>query len=206
MWAAICIAIAITILGIFFMVFFRKNIRTFLDRADKFKYRGVEIETENPSQEPVDTTVSSTEELMREFDSPILLEQENLINRELTSIQGLEREKFLVRYLSITKLELAFERIYSLIWGSQICILEHLNDRRTIGASKENIKTIFYDDAVIKWPGFFTNYSYEMYLDFLKSSNLIIERGETLFITEFGVDFLQYLTRIGKSGARFKPA
>lgn len=204
MWAAICIAIAITILGIFFMVFFRKNIRAFIDRAIKVKYPGGELETRNPSQEPVDTTVSSTEDRMREFDSPVLLEQENLINRELTSIQGLERERFLVRALATTNLAFAFEQIHSTIWGSQICLLEHLNNRRIIGASKEDIRISYYEDAATRWPAFFTNFSYDMYLGFLKESNLIIERGETLLITEFGVDFLQYLTRTGKSGTRFK--
>ena len=204
MWAAICIAIAITILGIFFMVFFRKNIRAFIDRAIKVKYPGGELETRNPSQEPVDTTVSSTEDRMREFDSPVLREQVNSINSELTSTQGPERERFLVRYLAIIKLDLAFERIYSIIWGSQIYILEYLNSRRLIGALKEGIKTSYYDDAATRWPASLTGYSYDMYLGFLKESNLIIERNETLFITEFGVDFLQYLTRTGKSDARFK--
>ncbi|MBA7704865.1 hypothetical protein ES703_113687 [subsurface metagenome] len=200
MWYAISIAF----ICVFFMVFFRKNIRAFIDRAYEFKYPGGEIKSKNPSQEPVDTTVSSTEDRMREFDSPVLQEQERLINEALTRV-GPEKERFLVHGLAITKLSLAFEQIYSTIWGSQIYILEHLNDRRLIGALKEDIKTSFYDEAAIRWPNSFTNYSYDVYLNFLKSSNLIIEQNESLFITDFGVDFLQYLTRTGKSGSRFKP-
>ncbi|MGA1980793.1 MAG: hypothetical protein ABSG99_09605 [Sedimentisphaerales bacterium] len=198
------IGISIVVLGLFFMLFFQKNIKGILDRTQKVKYGSGEIQTENPSQEPVDSTVSSTEEHTREFDSPVLREQVDLINNELTSMQASEKERFLVRYLSIVKLELAFERIYSIIWGSQIYILEHLNDRRFIGASKEDIKTSFYDPAVTRWPTFFRNYSYEAYLAFLKSSNLVREEGPLLFVTDFGVDFLQYLTRTGKSSARFK--
>lgn len=198
------IAISIAAICIVFMVLFQKNIRAFIDRAYKFKYPGGELVTKNPSQELVDTTVSSTEDRMREFDSPILREQENLINESLTRV-GPEKERFLVRDLAITKLSLAFERIYSVIWGSQIYILEYLNDRRLIGALKEDIKTSFYDDAVRRWPDRFVGYSFDMYLGFLKESNLIIEKNESLFITNFGVEFLRYLTSTGKSGARFKP-
>ena len=202
------LALAIIIICIFFMVLFRKNIGALLDRTRKVKYGSGEIQTENPSQEPVNTTVSPTEDRMREFDSPVLREQENSINAALTrggTTQGPEKERFLVRALAITRLALAFEQIHFIIWGSQIYILEYLNDRRLIGASKENIKTSFYDIAVTRWPNFFTNYSYDMYLGFLKASNLIREENEVLFITPFGMEFLQYLTNTGKSSAHFKP-
>jgi hypothetical protein len=198
----ICIAFAIITVCLAFMLIFKKYIGAFIDRTRKVKYGSGEVEAQSPSQEPVDTTVSSTEERTRQFDSPVLQEQENSTNRELTSVPAPERERFLVRYLSIVKLELAFERIYSVIWGSQISILEHLNDRRTIGRSKEEIKTDFYDEALKKWP--FIN-PYDGYLGFMKASNLIAEKNGILLITNFGVDFLQYLTRIGKSGARSKP-
>jgi len=198
------LAISIITICVFFMVFFHKNIRAFIDRTRTVKYRDSEVVTENPSQEPVDTTVSPTEEYTREFDSPVLQEQKRLINEALTRV-GPEKERFLVRELAITQLSLAFERTYSTIWGGQICILEELNDRRTLGSSKEEIKTSFYDVAVTKWPNYFTNYSYDEYLDFLKASNLMREENETLFINALGIEFLQYLTQTGKSGARFKP-
>ncbi len=197
------IAISIAAICIFFMVFFHKNIRALLDRTRKVTYHGGELETLNPSQELPDTTVSSTEERMREFDSPVLRDQENLINGELTGVRTApEKEKFLVRALALTKLALAFEQIHSIIWGSQIYILEYLNDRRTLGASKQDIKTSFYDVAIARWP--FIN-PYETYLGFMKASNLIREENESLFITNFGVEFLRYLTSTGKSNARFKP-
>ena len=144
---------------------------------------------------------------MKALDSPALQEGEGFINKTLKDAdvkEGPEREKLLIRYLAATTLALAFERIDSAIWGSQIYILEHLNANRS-GVLKDAIKTLYYDNAVTKWPPSFTNYSYDAYLGFLKNSNLVLEQDGCLLITQLGVEFLQYLARVGKSGARFRP-
>ena len=206
MWMALAIGISIITVCIFFMIFFRKNIRASIDRIKGVKYGRAEIQTESISQEPVDTTVSSTEKLMKALDNPVLQEGEDLISETLRKAsvkEGPEREKLLIRYLAATNLALTLERIDSVIWGSQIYILEHLNVNR-LGVLKDNIKTIYYDEAAEKWPPFFTNYSYDAYLGFLKNSNLVLEQDGCLLITILGVEFLQYLARIGKSGARFR--
>ena len=200
------IGISIIAVCIFFMVFFQKNIRALLDRIKGFKYGSAELQTESPSQKPVDTTASSAEKLMKALDSPALQEAEGFINKALEDAdvkEGPEREKLLIRYLAATTLALAFERINSAIWGSQIYILEHLNANRS-GALKDDVKTLYYDTAAAKWPPSFTNYSYDAYLGFMKNSNLVLEREGCLLITQFGVEFLQYLVRVGKSGARFR--
>ena len=59
------IGISIIAVCIFFMVFFQKNIRALLDRIKGFKYGRAELQTESPSQKPVDTTASSAEKLMK---------------------------------------------------------------------------------------------------------------------------------------------
>jgi len=64
---------------------------------------------------------------------------------------------------------------------------------------KGDIKTSYYDDTVKKWPNFFVGYSYDAYINFLKNSNLVLEKNGYLLITILGVEFLQYLTRIGSS-------
>jgi hypothetical protein len=200
-------AIAIGFVCVFFMVFFQKNIRAFIDRTKGVKYRSAEVQTENPSQEPVDTTPNSAEKLMKTLDSPVLIQGENLIKEALDKAgvgEGTERENLLIRFLAVTNLALTFERIDSIIWGSQIYILEHLNTNR-LGIARGDIKSLYYDEATKRWPTFFGTYSYDAYLGFLKNSNLILEQDGNLLITNFGVEFLQYLARVGKSGARFRP-
>ena len=202
MWTGI----SILAVSVFFMVFFQKNIRALIDRTKEVSRNGIRT-SETPSQEPVVTTASSTEKLMKVLDSPILQEQEDLINNTLSKLgvkQGLEKEKLLIRFLAVTHLALVFKQTDSAIWGSQIYILEHLNEQRQ-GVSKGDIKTLYYDDAVKRWPNFFVHYSYDAYIDFLKNSNLILEKNGYLLITILGVEFLQYLTKIGSSGARFRP-
>jgi hypothetical protein len=180
-------AIAIGFVCVFFMVFFQKNIRAFIDRAKGVKYGSAEVKTENPSQEPVDTTPSSAEKLMKTLESPVIQEGENLIKEGLDKAgvgESQERENLLIRFLAVTNLALNFERIDSAIWGSQIYIFEHLNTNR-VGIAKGDIKTLYYDEAVKRWPAFFEAHSYDAYLRFLKNSNLVLEQDGHLLIPEY---------------------
>jgi len=207
MWV-LGISAAIVILGIFFMVFFQKNLRALIDRIKRLKYGRTEIQAETQPQNTPDTKPDITEQLMRQLDSPVLREREDLINEQLKKVgvqDGPDKEKVLIRYLATANLALIFERTDRLIWGSQLYILEYLNDRRPLGVLKEDIKTAYYDEAAKRWPIMFENYPYEDYLNFLKNSGLVIEKDGNLVITVFGVQFLQYLTAMGRSQARLRP-
>lgn len=89
-----------------------------------------------------------------------------------------------------------YEMIYNSIYGSQLLILQQLNSD-----SYETIETVkrFYTSAVEKNPIFYKNYSYENYLDFLFSFNLIVIDKVQMNITILGVDFLKYLTETSKT-------
>ena len=78
-----------------------------------------------------------------------------------------------------------------MIYGSQIRLLQKLNYS---SENKENVK-YFYDNAATYFPAAYENYTYENYLDFLVSCDLIIYNRETniISITEVGKDFLRYL-------------
>lgn len=206
MWMALAIGISIIIICIFFMVFFHKNIRTLIDRTKEVRYGRAGIQTDNLQQNPPDAKPDIAEELMKAVDSPVLRKEEDFINEFLKKAGvkgGTEKEKLLTRYLASTHLAFVFEQIFSMIWGSQIYILEDLNGRRT-GVLKEEIKTLYYDEAVKRWSNFFVNYSYDAYLGFLKDRNLVVEKDGRLFIADYGVEFLGYLAKTGRSGARFR--
>ena len=57
----------------------------------------------------------------------------------------------------------------------------------------------FYDFAVEQYPQFYENYSYDDYINFLYSSSLITEKDGNVGITILGVDFLKYLTEVGRN-------
>jgi len=53
------------VICLFFMVFFQRNIRALIDRTKRVKYGHAEVQTDNPSQEPIDTTANSAENLTK---------------------------------------------------------------------------------------------------------------------------------------------
>lgn len=187
-----------------FMKIFRQSIEGLFGRIREISKKGIKTAPEQ-QQKLADTNALSKEQLMEAFDSPILREQENAIQKDLTT-RGItdsnDMVKVLTRHFAATKLFLSFEVVDNLIWGSQIYILEELNGKR-MGATKEDIK-IFYDDSEKKWPQLFSGYPYDAYLDFLKNLTVITEQDGRLFITIYGVEFLGYLVKTGRSNARFR--
>jgi hypothetical protein len=200
------IAIVLFGIAVLFMLIFRSNIAALIDRVKSFKVGDKEVQVGAPAQSPPDVKPDATEELMKAIDNPVVLREEDAIRRDLETrhIPTQDREKVLIRIVALTNLRMFFEGIYSLIWGSQIYVLEHLNGLHN-GAPKSEVKKLFYDDAAAKYPLHFTAYPFEGYIGFLKNSKLVIEDGEILCITDLGVEFLAYLARTGRSLARFRP-
>jgi hypothetical protein len=79
------------------------------------------------------------------------------------------------------------------IFGSQIRILQRLNYTET-----ENIEDLklYFDNEVKFYPETYKNYNYINYLKFLPTNKLVnyTEGDNSLTITEFGQDFLRYIT------------
>ena len=110
-----------------------------------------------------------------------------------------EKAKILFAYCEALYFYFQFERVYSLIFGSQIRILNHLNS--SFHETTESIK-FFYDSAVERNPEL-SKYPYEDYLDFLKFQGLtLIGEEGSIVITSFGRDFLKFLIDSGKSDLR----
>jgi hypothetical protein len=92
----------------------------------------------------------------------------------------------------------SFERIESLIWGSQITLLEFLNMAAN-GAPRDHLKTAFYDSAVKRFPDVLKNQDFDAYLTFLRSWDLIAEdQNGIVGITPRGKDYLIWRLRQGR--------
>jgi hypothetical protein len=206
MWA-ITISSALVILVIFFLLYFNKEIRALINRIKMIGYGKTRIETVQPEQKPAETGEDVTERLMRALDSPVLKETEDWVRSSLEKAgidKNTDKEKILFRFLAATELENRFLRTDSLIWGSQIAILETMNSQRLTGLSREALRE-FYDNASVQYPGTYTRYSFDQYINFLKTSGLISEVNNMFHITILGVEFLGWLTRQGKSLGRLRP-
>ena len=196
--------LAVIIISCIFFIIFRRSIAGLLGRTSEIGRKGLKTMPEQ-SQKLADTNKTPTEELMETFNSQIIREREVAIQTYLETrsvSSNNDKIKVLTRHLAIVQLFSSFEKTYNLIYGSQVCILEELNEKR-LGVLKEDIKR-FYDDGEIKWPQFFLDYSFDAYLNFLKTSGIITEKDGCLFITNYGVEFLEYLARTGRSNARFR--
>ncbi len=191
--------LVVLILGILFMIGFYKPITSLIGRVQEINKSGIRT---SPSQiqQGSEQARQAADEIMKTFDNILLKEIEDSINKDLET-KGLgkseEAIKVLVRLLASNRVLLAFESLYSIIWGSQISILQTLNtkpDGETIDAFRP-----IYDFASSLYPDAFNNYSFDRYIDFLKKTNLITPLGDRYYITVFGREFLSYLIRSGRN-------
>lgn len=113
------------------------------------------------------------------------------IERDLYNFPENERETKLLIALSEARLFLHFERVYRLIFGSQIEGLNYLrkNFKATISEA-----TAFYDEKRSLYPDFYDNFSFEKWIGFLEDNNLIHNNDGIITLTDIGLDFLIYVT------------
>ena len=194
---------AVVLLGVFFMVMFRKPIASFLSRVEKVSKTGVE--TTPLAQKPIEAVVDmeGAENFLRPLDSQALRLREATLTNWLKE-QGLTDRsdivKTLVRHLVVSAQASHFQRIAGIVWGSQLELLLHLN------ASPESVPEEslhpFYDMAAEERPGLLGYYSFEEYLGFLSGAGLIGSAEGAFWITDEGQDFLVFLARTGNTARR----
>ena len=148
---------------------------------------------------------SSTEEVQQLLDvvgySIVLNEKVESIKDDLKS-RGLSTEgdvvNVLIKHLAVTQLLLVFERIHSLIFGSQIFLLKKLNEVTGQGRTLD-----YVNDHVVHvqelYPEQLKDWSAEQYLEFLYSQLLIVSEDTQIHITNIGVEYLTWIVRIGRS-------
>lgn len=137
---------------------------------------------------------------MKSFDSKFLLEQEKRIKEDLIN-RGIKDEtetiKVLTRHLAGTQNQFFFERIYAMIYGSQLTILQHLNTRPN-GETRESLIP-YYNLAVQQFPETYKTYPFEEYMSFLTNFYLVECKDNSFYISHIGKDFLIFITQSGKA-------
>ena len=100
----------------------------------------------------------------------MLMEAEGYIRRESDQYKpGPQREQFLIRQLASGAITYIFDVIWYTVYGSQLRALEQLNARPL---SLAQLKT-FYDEANQKYPAMYPFYSFDKWLNYLRSWLLI---------------------------------
>ena len=106
-------------------------------------------------------------------------------------------EKVLIRHLAGTQIALEFERIYNLIFGSQIKLLKELNVK--IPDGKTEVEVFNGIDRVIQQHfDYLKDWTKEQYLNLLYVNNLILkDEDDRIKITVKGVEFVSWIVRNG---------
>jgi hypothetical protein len=137
---------------------------------------------------------------IKSFDvPPIVQHQEGLIRASLKKfnldVNAQETVDLLVKHLAVTQLWLNAERIYRMIFGSQIFLLKSLN---TSGGLSRVQLSQYYEAVKTQFPEVYNNYPFEPYLQFLLEQGLIAtEDSEHYAITMGGKEFLKWIMDVG---------
>jgi hypothetical protein len=145
---------------------------------------------ENQVQELLDVIGNSP--FIQEIERSII---QDLVDRNLPHDTATDR--ILIRHLAGSNIVLDFERIYNLIFGSQIQLLKELNAKTPNGKQEIDVfKGI--DKVLYQYREQLSEWTHEIYLGYLYNSTLIMKNDENIIhISVKGVEFLTWLVRNG---------
>jgi hypothetical protein len=172
---------------------FKDDIREMLPRVKKAGPAGVEF-NEVQQQQIVKRNEISFEDL-KEFEhlprTQFMGELERLVLNELKVINDEDKIPLLVRHLAQNRIELAAERVYWSIFGSQIRGLERLRDNG--GRVSLDRARGFFAEVAEQFSDVYENVSFEQWFRFVQTQGLAIIENDEVVLTPFGSDFLTYL-------------
>ena len=199
------------IVAIVAVLILRRPIINLINRMNKIGFAGVSAEASQQRQETVekglpdqekkiDAKNDTVDKILGLFSNQTIERAVTVVNNESKVNEAQETEQkieILHKYSQALYLILSFERIYNVIFGSQLFILDRVNTGSD--ETKDSLKT-FYDSAVSRFPEFYATYQYDDYFNFLISNELLVKKeDETYNITWIGRDFLKFLVENGKS-------
>ena len=189
---------AAVVFGVAFLLLFQKQIRQLLGRAKSFGKDGVRFDKEG-DRTYEDEQLSAKRpdaptEFYDEFESPLFLEVESDIEKELQD-RGVTdptfTRKFLLKTLARTFIFRQFEAVHSVIYASQLRSLMFLNIQPTLTTEAE-LKSRFYDTAVVNFPITYKDRAFGEWLGYLQRQALIIGKEERISLSLRGREFLKW--------------
>lgn len=176
----------------------KDKIYQLLPKIDSAKFGNAEIKFVNqdsiPSSNPINNT--KIESLNPTPDTTgIRGKLEDIIKNQLKKITDDSKKiDILIQNYAHTNLLLYYERIYYIIFGSQIKLLEKLNSTNMLEISDV---LLIYKDAAHKFPEIYSKYHFDSYIKYLKDNGLISVNSKNIHIEELGKSFLLWLTETG---------
>jgi hypothetical protein len=148
-------------------------------------------------------SVDMSRQLAANVDPYVLDQRINVICAEFDS-RGIgpgQREELLIQLLAGALTREGWERIYLLIFGSQMRLLQILN--QTPGGLPEHDIRSVYEAGASDHRDLYKAITFESWMSFVETTGLISRGGEKLLITPYGRGFLKYLVGQGLPFERF---
>lgn len=191
--------------AVIFLFVFRDQVSSLISRTRKIGKEGLSADpVPEKQQEKIETNSEAVQRLLNMVgDSHLInkIEESIFIDLEDQNISDdTDKVKVLTKHLAGTQTLLAFEIIYGSIFGSQIFLLETLNEVRTQGMDTNAVYQ-YFDQVKTTHPEL-GQWSNVQYLKFLFDNSLIHHNDDKIYIMELGTEFLIWLTKNGRSKAK----
>ena len=176
----------IFVFALIFIFTFRKPLMGLIDRTEKIGKDGLTAGNKSKIQDDSSPTTSESVQTLLDYvgNSIVINELETNIVKDLKG-KNLDSSgdtaKVLIKHLAGTQALLAFERIYSNIFGSQIQLLKRLNEQ-----SRDNDFALqHYNQVCENVPNFKDSVTYDNYNNFLISNILIIKKDNSIKVLKY---------------------
>lgn len=181
-----------------FLLYFRNNIRGLIDRITTIKEPGgteIRAEQERKIEKQEEGIGKISDENIKKDLQLQIEEVKKTYEEELSKEKKASTDKDkiinnLLEQLSFKSLQLEFEQIYKLIFGSQIDLLKRLRQSSSGEANKD---TIFFFALIQRLFTVFASWTFSQYMNFLSTTGLIYFNNDRYFITDKGKAFLGYI-------------
>jgi hypothetical protein len=199
--AAVLIALG---LGFPLIVICRRELRDFIRRTISISPRSGIKAAPQPTQvmstnatSPALASADLSRQVAANVDPYVLDQRINGICAEFDS-RGIgpgQREELLLELLAGALTRETWERVYLLIFGSQIRLLQSLNQAPT-GLPEHDARAI-YQTAVTQQAELYQEVPFESWTAFVETAGLVSRNGDNYVLTPYGRGFLKYLVAQG---------
>jgi hypothetical protein len=131
------------------------------------------------------------------YHSPVTAEIENNIKIIAEQNQPGDHESFYARFIGVGLVSYFHDMTWAYIFKSQLLLLAETN-RRIVHQLPLSDAKVYYDRATEQYPKVYENYSFQQWMNYMFSEQLLIKHpSDMLEITYRGNDLLKYLAHWG---------
>jgi hypothetical protein len=190
------------------LVYFRNDIKVALKRLTKIGPTGANFEPlkeQHPSLPALtaELAASKAEPLTTKPDLQTLIQRlrsflsDDQLDPSAQNVRALlagasasDQLEALPYFVAGLSIQLAHERNYIAIFGSQLNLLAQANGA---GGITHELANVLYEHAKATYPQVYTTYRFDQWIGFLITAALIVQSGGAYVLTNYGRGFLKYL-------------